>query len=146
LTNGYLNGTYYPLGEIRISVLNKGYVSGDGVYDVVPVCSRRLFRLDQHIERLERSMAAIGVRNSVRGAVGAELLEDLVNRNGDVAARSDGLPDELSGESFLLQCSRFDKDVAGADECYHPGRPPLAALRHQDHGATRRRAAALGGA
>jgi D-alanine transaminase len=59
----YLNGAITPLSEAKISVLDRGFIFGDGVYEVVPVYDRRLFRFDQHIARLARSLKAIGIPN-----------------------------------------------------------------------------------
>jgi D-alanine transaminase len=59
----YLNGAITPLSEAKISVLDRGFIFGDGVYEVVPVYDRRLFRFDQHIARLFRSLKAIGIPN-----------------------------------------------------------------------------------
>jgi D-alanine transaminase len=52
----FLNGEYLPLAQARVSVLDRGFIFGDGVYDVAPVYGRRLFRFDEHIARLNRSL------------------------------------------------------------------------------------------
>jgi D-alanine transaminase len=59
----YLNGDYTPLNEARISVLDRGFLFGDGVYDVAPVYGRRLFRFDEHMARLDRGLAKIRIAN-----------------------------------------------------------------------------------
>jgi D-alanine transaminase len=59
----YLNGQLTPLSEAKIPVLDRGFIFGDGVYDVVPMYARKLFRPQQHIARLFRSLAAIGIPN-----------------------------------------------------------------------------------
>ena len=59
----YLNGEYTPLNEAKISVLDRGFIFGDGIYDVVPVYDRKLFRLDQHLNRLDRSLASLRIVN-----------------------------------------------------------------------------------
>ncbi|MDP9899235.1 D-amino acid aminotransferase [Variovorax ginsengisoli] len=59
----YLNGAYTPLNEAKISVLDRGFIFGDGIYDVVPVYARKLFRLDAHLARLERSLASLRIVN-----------------------------------------------------------------------------------
>lgn len=59
----YLNGELTPLSEARIPVLDRGFIFGDGVYDVMPMYARKLFRAKQHIARLFRSMKAIGISN-----------------------------------------------------------------------------------
>ena len=52
----YLNGDFLPLAEARIPVLDRGFIFGDGIYEVVPVYGRRLFRFDEHLARLNRSL------------------------------------------------------------------------------------------
>ncbi len=59
----YLNGAYGPLAEAKVSVLDRGFIFGDGVYEVVPVYGRRLFRFDEHMARLDRSLARIRIAN-----------------------------------------------------------------------------------
>ncbi|MFZ6773372.1 D-amino acid aminotransferase [Undibacterium sp. SXout7W] len=59
----YLNGAFTPLSEAKIPVLDRGFIFGDGVYEVVPVYGRHMFRADQHLARLFRSLAAIGIPN-----------------------------------------------------------------------------------
>jgi D-alanine transaminase len=59
----FLNGEFVALEDAKVSVLDRGFVFGDGVYEVVPVYSRVPFRLDEHLARLERSLAAVGIRN-----------------------------------------------------------------------------------
>jgi len=57
----FLNGEFMPLAEARIPVLDRGFIFGDGIYDVVPVYGRKLFRLDEHLARLNRSMDKIRI-------------------------------------------------------------------------------------
>jgi D-alanine transaminase len=59
----YLNGDWLPLASARVSPLDRGFLFADGVYEVVPVHRGRPFRLRQHLERLDRSLAAIQLRN-----------------------------------------------------------------------------------
>jgi D-alanine transaminase len=59
----YLNRELLPLDQAQISVLDRGFLFGDGVYEVIPVYNGRLFRLQQHLDRLERSLAGIRVRS-----------------------------------------------------------------------------------
>ncbi|MDD5271185.1 MAG: D-amino acid aminotransferase [Methylovulum sp.] len=59
----YLNGSYMPLAEAKISVLDRGFLFGDGVYEVIPAYYGKLFRLDDHLQRLENSLAAIRLTN-----------------------------------------------------------------------------------
>lgn len=59
----YLNGAMTPLSEAKISVLDRGFIFGDGIYEVIPVYGRKMFRADQHLARLFRSLDAIGINN-----------------------------------------------------------------------------------
>jgi D-alanine transaminase len=64
----YLNGEWGPLSEARIPVLDRGFIFGDGVYEVVPLYAqpdgaRKPFRLSQHLARLERSLGKIRIDN-----------------------------------------------------------------------------------
>lgn len=57
----YLNGEYGPLCDAKVSVLDRGFIFGDGVYEVVPVYAQRLFRFDEHLARLSRSLAKLRI-------------------------------------------------------------------------------------
>jgi len=59
----YLNGEYSPLDQAKVSVLDRGFIFGDGIYEVVPVYGRRLFRFDEHMARLERSLTKLRIPN-----------------------------------------------------------------------------------
>jgi D-alanine transaminase len=59
----YLNGDYLPLNQAKVSVLDRGFIFGDGVYEVVPVYGRKLFRFDEHMARLSRSLAKVRIEN-----------------------------------------------------------------------------------
>jgi D-alanine transaminase len=59
----FLNGEFLPLSQAKISVLDRGFIFGDGIYDVAPVYGRRLFRFDEHMARLERGLAKIRITN-----------------------------------------------------------------------------------
>jgi D-alanine transaminase len=59
----FLNGSFVPLEDAKIPVLDRGFIFGDGVYELVPVYSRVPFRLDEHLARLERSLAETRIRN-----------------------------------------------------------------------------------
>ncbi|OOZ40846.1 D-amino acid aminotransferase [Solemya elarraichensis gill symbiont] len=58
----YLNGEFLPKDQATISVFDRGFLFGDGVYEVIPVYAGKLFRFDQHIERLNNSLAAILIK------------------------------------------------------------------------------------
>ena len=59
----YLNGEYMPLPEAKVSVLDRGFIFGDGIYEVVPVYAKKVFRFDEHMARLGRSLAKLRIAN-----------------------------------------------------------------------------------
>src|SRR5512132_537568 len=73
----FLNGKFMPLEEARVPVLDRGFIFGDGVYELVPVYSRVPFRLDEHLARLERSLAAVRIRNPYSRAEWREIILQL---------------------------------------------------------------------
>lgn len=77
----YLNGRFLPLAEAQVPVLDRGFLFGDGVYEVIPAYSRRPFRLDEHLSRLEYSLAAIRLPNPHRREEWAALIDELIARN-----------------------------------------------------------------
>lgn len=78
----YLNGDYTPIAEAKVSVLDRGFLFGDGVYEVIPVYGGFLFRLDDHLARLEGSLAGIRLANPHTLPEWRILLGELVMRNG----------------------------------------------------------------
>ncbi|MGE3773811.1 MAG: aminotransferase class IV [Gammaproteobacteria bacterium] len=74
----YLDGVFLPLAEAKVSVLDRGFIFGDGVYEVIPVFGRRVLRLAEHLARLERSLAAVGIVNPLSPAQWAEIVERLL--------------------------------------------------------------------
>ena len=62
----YLNGEYGPLREAKVSVLDRGFIFGDGVYEVVPAYAGKLFRFDEHMARLNRSLGKLRIANPHR--------------------------------------------------------------------------------
>lgn len=77
----YLNGEFLPLAQARISVLDRGFLFGDGVYEVIPVYGGHFFRLALHLQRLEASLRAIRLENPLLPSQWRELLQQLVERN-----------------------------------------------------------------
>jgi D-alanine transaminase len=78
----FLNGAYLPLEEARISPLDRGFLYGDGVYEVMPVYAGRPFRFEAHCDRLTRSLAEIRMRDPHTRAEWHDLVEALIARNG----------------------------------------------------------------
>ncbi|RTL52282.1 MAG: D-amino acid aminotransferase [Rhodocyclaceae bacterium] len=59
----YLNGTLGPLEEAKVSVMDRGFLFGDGIYEVIPVYGRKPFRLEEHLKRLRRSLETVRIAN-----------------------------------------------------------------------------------
>ncbi len=59
----YLNGEVLPISQAKVSVLDRGFIFGDGIYEVVPVYGQRLFRFDEHMARLNRSLSKLRIPN-----------------------------------------------------------------------------------
>ncbi|QOT80390.1 D-amino acid aminotransferase [Cupriavidus basilensis] len=78
----YLNGELTPLSEARVPVLDRGFIFGDGVYEVVPIYAGKPFRLPQHLARLARSLDTIGIPNPHTDAQWMALIDRVVQANG----------------------------------------------------------------
>lgn len=77
----YLNGEFMPLESARIPVLDRGFIFGDGVYEVIPVYSRHPFRLPEHLARLQRSLDAARLDPPLAEAEWTRLVHQLIERN-----------------------------------------------------------------
>ena len=109
----YLNGEFLPLDQARVSVLDRGFIFGDGVYEVIPVYSRRPFRLPEHLQRLQRSLDAVRLGNPMTDAEWTRLIHDLVARHG------------AEDQSVYLQITR---GVAKRDHAFPKGNKPTVFL------------------
>ncbi len=78
----YLNGDYLPIAEAKVSVLDRGFVFGDGVYEVIPVYHQQPFRLAQHLVRLQNSLDAVRINNPRSNPQWEEIMRNLVSKNG----------------------------------------------------------------
>jgi len=76
----YLNGKFLPLEDAKVSVLDRGFIYGDGVYEVVPVYHRQPFRLAQHLARLQRSLDGIRLVNPHTEAEWSAIIAELIAR------------------------------------------------------------------
>jgi len=77
----YLNGAFMPIEEAKVSVLDRGFIFGDGVYEVIPVYSRRAFRLAEHLKRLQHSLDGIKLKNPHSESEWTDILNELIQRN-----------------------------------------------------------------
>ena len=98
----YLNGEYTVLPEAKVSVMDRGFILGDGVYEVLPVYGRCLFRFEQHMARLERSLGELRIPNPHTRAQWYAIAERLVN---DYARSAGGDPEKIE-QMVYLQVTR----------------------------------------
>ena len=110
----YLNGEFMPLEDARIPVLDRGFIFGDGVYEVIPVYSRRPFRLPEHLRRLQNSLDAIRLANPLSDAEWTRLIGEMITKNpGDdqsvylqvtrgVARRDHAFPQGVKQTVFMM--------------------------------------------
>lgn len=77
----YLNGEFMPIEKASISVLDRGFIFGDGVYEVIPVYSQRPFRLDGHLQRLQASLNSIRLENPHTQGEWRDLIDRLIALN-----------------------------------------------------------------
>jgi D-alanine transaminase len=80
LPNIYLNGQYLRPEEGKISVMDRGFLFGDGVYEVIPCYAGRLFRLEHHLQRLDNSLHAIHMTNPLNPAEWGKVLGRLIQQ------------------------------------------------------------------
>jgi D-alanine transaminase len=128
----YLNGSTTPLNEAKVSVLDRGFVFGDGIYEVVPVYGGKLFRFDDHMARLSRSLGKLRIHNPHTPAQWLALIRPLmvaltaktgardqlayIQITRGVAMRDHVMPEGLRPTVFIM---------------VNPMKPPSAEQRHQ---------------
>jgi D-alanine transaminase len=113
----YLNGEFTTLPNAKVSVMDRGFVFGDGVYEVVPAYAGRPFRFDEHMARLERSLDELRIPNPMSRTE----WRDLVLRLIDAYARQQGKP---AGETDQLVYLQITRGVALRDHAMIPGLKP----------------------
>jgi D-alanine transaminase len=106
----YMNGAFLPIEEARVSPLDRAFLFGDAVYEVVPVYGARPFRLREHLQRLDRSLEGIRMLPVLAHEAWAKLLLELVARNGAREA------------SLYLQVTRGAEN--GRNHAWPPGLVP----------------------
>lgn len=77
---GFLNGRFAPLADLQISVLDRGFLFGDGIYEAIPVYNRHPLRLTEHLRRLAGSLAAINMPNPYGAEEWASLIQKLIDQ------------------------------------------------------------------
>ena len=109
----YLNGDWLPLSEARIPVLDRGFIFGDAVYEVVPVYARQPLRIEGHWRRLAHSLREIRMDNPFADARWSALLAEIIARN------------EPEDQSIYMHISR---GVAKRDAALLPGLAPTVLM------------------
>jgi D-alanine transaminase len=82
LPTAWFNGAFVQLAEVRISPLDRAFLFGDAVYEVIPVYAGQPFLLDPHLDRLERSLGELRIRNPCSRAEWVTIISGLIERNG----------------------------------------------------------------
>ncbi len=77
----YLNGEFLPIEQAYVPVLDRGFIFGDGIYEVIPVYSRLPFRLGEHLTRLQHSLNGIRLTNPYTVSHWRSLIESLIAQN-----------------------------------------------------------------
>ncbi len=115
----YLNGQYMPLHEACIPVMDRGFLFGDAVYEVIPAYHGRLFRLHEHLQRLDSSLQAIGMKNPLTYDEWLGILQKLIDQQPEIdqsaylqvtrgiyAKRDHSFPKQIE-PTVLAMCSPF---------------------------------------
>ena len=126
----YLNGNYTPLKDAKISVLDRGFIFGDGVYEVLPVYKGKLFRFAHHMARLDRSLAELRIPNPLTPddwqQVATNLIADHLREIRataviDTQSESENASQPTFDQIIYIQVSR---GVAPRDHVMPPGLKP----------------------
>ena len=126
----YLNGEYTPLKDAKISVLDRGFIFGDGVYEVLPAYAGKLFRFAHHMARLDRSLAELRIPNPLTPEEWLQIATKLIAKHASEMAatasnNTQNEPENTPRPSFdqiiYIQVSR---GVALRDHVMPPGLKP----------------------
>lgn len=83
LPTAYLDGEFLPIEEARVSPLDRGFLFGDAVYEVIPVFGGKPLLIDAHISRLAGSLQALGIKNPLPVEDWRALISEITRRNGN---------------------------------------------------------------
>lgn len=78
----YLNGAYMPMSEARISPMDRGFLFGDGIYEVIPSYDGKLVGFGPHLQRMQNGLDALEIKLKLDQSVWREITEQLIERNG----------------------------------------------------------------
>lgn len=104
----FLNGGFVPRSEARISPMDRGFLFGDGVYEVIPVYGGKPFQLEGHIARLDRSLAGIRLANPYSDAEWADLVGRLTKAH---AWPDQAIYVQVTRGTDVVRNHAFPKDV-----------------------------------
>ena len=91
----YLNGEFSTLRDAKVSVMDRGFIFGDGVYEVVPVYAGRPFRFAQHLARLDRSLSELRIANPMSHDRWRSLVDQLIDAYAGSLGKSAAQTDQL---------------------------------------------------
>jgi D-alanine transaminase len=91
----WLNGEFTSLREAKVSVMDRGFVFGDGVYEVVPAYGGRPFRFAQHMSRLDRSLGELRIANPMSHGAWRELVDQLIAAYARTVGKAPAETDQL---------------------------------------------------
>lgn len=120
----YLNGKYIPAADASISIFDRGFIFGDGVYEVIPVYGGRLFRIQKHLDRLRYSLAEIKLPISMSDQEITQIFERLLKKRSDdasvylqitrgAAPRNHAFPEQMKPTILA-----YAQDLVYPDEAY----------------------------
>lgn len=110
----YLNGEYLPLNEAKVSVLDRGFIFGDGVYEVIPAYGGKTLRFEHHMQRLQNSLDAVRITNPLTNTQWQTIFDKLITETGQedqyiylhitrgVASRDHRFPDDTTPTVFVM--------------------------------------------
>ena len=82
MNTAFVNGEFLPLAKARVSVLDRGFLFADSVYEVAPFYAGRGFRLDEHLDRLARSLELLRIRDPYDRPRWHGIIAGLIDANG----------------------------------------------------------------
>lgn len=127
----YLNGQYGPLRDAKVSVLDRGFIFGDGVYEVLPVYGRRIFRFDEHMARLGRSLAKLRIGNPLSESQWLECCRTLIASLAEKTGAADQLVYLQVTRGVALRDHVMPPDIEPTVFAMaSPMKPPTAEQRH----------------
>lgn len=132
----YLNGKFLPIEQAFVPVLDRGFIFGDGIYEVIPVYSRHPFRLGEHLTRLQHSLDAIRLENPHSDEEWANLTRELIAQNDPedqyvylhvtrgVAKRDHAFPKDVAPTVFMMS----NPLITAPRELYESGVSAVSAI------------------